>query len=344
MKKQVTMDEIAESLHISKSLVSRALNNKYGVNEKSRQAIVAQAVEMGYDFSGIHSRSTAGKNILLVIEKYTLGDQAFFMPVIHGVERALYNSSMIINIVTFEPHQEDCADVINTIMRSMPLGFITLGRASDTFIRSLKGLNLPFVAIDPLLPLQDVDCVMADNFGGCYEATARCIAQGHRRIAFVGSKQYSLSFRERFHGYEYAMEEAGLPVLGVTSIHDHDAIPFNTAELTALLECGDRPTAFVCGNDSIAVRLYHIFNSLGLHIPGDVSVVGFDNGPASQQMVPTITTVDIPKELMGETAVNMLVRRAKEKDRVAQTVTLHTALVERQSTRELSAAPVRRTG
>lgn len=335
--KKVTLEDIAAELHISKSLVSKALRNVYGVNEKTRHTIILTALNMGYDISKLNSAEiTETNNILLLVECSAAVDANFVMPVINGIERALYRQNYNINISTYQIEGELDKKNIDNILDRNCAGIIILGRFSLSFFQTIAHMHKPYVLIDPPMLIPHADRVMADNFGGAAAAVRYLYEKGHRHIAFVGSVSYSLSFQERYSGYLYAMREMGLPAIELTGGHENYVIPLNREQLRQYLQA-EKPTALFCANDAAAVLACGVLEELHLSIPSAISIMGFDNSFSSVQTTPPLTTVDIPRLEIGQTAVEILLRRIRS-DTIPHSVTslCISSIVERDSVRDLN--------
>ena len=142
--KKVTLEDIAAEMHISKSLVSKALRNVYGVNEKTRHEIILTALNMGYDISKLNSAEiTETNNILLLVECSAAVDANFVMPVINGIERALYRQNYNINISTYQIEGELDRKNIDNILDRNCAGIIILGRFSLSFFKTIAHMHKP---------------------------------------------------------------------------------------------------------------------------------------------------------------------------------------------------------
>ena len=194
------------------------------------------------------------------------------------------------------------------------------------------------VAVDPHTGASTMPNVHADNLAGAITATEYLIGLGHRRIGFLGGRPDLESARLREQGYHDALATAGI---------DFDPTSFASAGTSSrhrceparqLLELADPPTAIFAANDLSAIQTMNVARSLGLSVPEDVSVIGFDNIPESALTDPPLTTIDQSIQTMGEEAVRLLVDLLNGVTDRPHQVTLPTKLVERQSCRSDSDA------
>lgn len=333
MAKKVTMDEIAKELSLSKSLVSRAINDKYGVNDETRSRIKLAALKLGYNFAA-KAKVTPGKaeSITLVIERHDLTDVGFWVRIVNGIEKSLNTQGISVFLSILESGDDEFVPL--SIKQMKTDGVIFLGQIPLQIVLSIASSGLPVILVDSDYPNLKFDYVTANNYVGCHEAAEYLIQEGHRKIGFIGSVKYSYSFSERFRGFADCVREAGCsdPALfSVTDAHDSLDIPFSTRKLRALAKSGPLPTAFVCGNDITALYAYEILQEAGIRIPDEVSVIGFDNIQRCEWAAPTLTSVDIPKEQIGSMIVDILLRRVKEPDRASEQVLVGTMIVKRNS-------------
>ncbi|HWT82144.1 MAG TPA: LacI family DNA-binding transcriptional regulator [Candidatus Methylomirabilis sp.] len=201
-------------------------------------------------------------------------------------------------------------------------------------VRRLLNRRIPTVAVDREIPDLEIDCVVADNFGGSRAATEHLLALGHRRIGcFVRASSLS-NATERVRGYQAAMAEAGLPAtpdLFVSSGHGYED---GRKAMAQLLGVGIRPTAVLAYPDTMAIGAIRASLDAGLQVPEQMSVVGFDDIPSSAFIHPPLTTVSMPKWEMGQRAAEVLLTRigGGETGRPSQRLVLPTTLIVREST------------
>jgi LacI family transcriptional regulator len=189
------------------------------------------------------------------------------------------------------------------------------------------------VAVDPHTGPSDLVTIDSDNLRGGRLATGHLLDLGHRRIAMLTGRPDLQSAQLREEGYRQAMAAAGVPVdekLVAVGAYDPEIAVDAALEL---LTGPDRPTAVFAANDLSAIATIEAATRLGLRVPDDLSVVGFDNVPESALCVPPLTTVDQPIRKMGQRAVELLVSLIRGEQPDSFHVTLETNLIVRQSAR-----------
>ncbi len=195
------------------------------------------------------------------------------------------------------------------------IGLIGVGLIPTSFMLEVHRLALPFVLIDHEDPLIPADTVFVNNYAGLVRITSHLIGLGHEAIRFIGDIDYSRSFFERWMGFRSVMEQHGLPIdmhhdLLHLSGHNRDE---HAQEIKYWLqEQFDKrtsPTALVCANDAIAISALAALRELEWEVPKQISVSGFDNIEDAYDAVPPLTTINVPKEVLGRRAVETLLWR-----------------------------------
>lgn len=219
------------------------------------------------------------------------------------------------------------------------MGLVGVGFISYPVLLEIRNLGIPTVLIDHEEPLVPTDVLSMNNFEWMRRVANYLIGLGHRRLQFVGNLTYSRSFYDRWFGFRAMMEEHGLSTDG-----QHDGLltvrGHNRSEMTEALEPmlqelrreGRMPTAFACANDSIAICIMTILARMGVSVPEDVSVAGFDDIEDAALSSPTLTTVHVHKHGMGRRAVEALLRRVQQPASPVEKVLLTGELVIRAST------------
>jgi LacI family transcriptional regulator len=192
--------------------------------------------------------------------------------------------------------------------------------------------DVPIVAVDPHTGRADLPTVEADSRGGAYEVTSYLISLGHRRIGFVAGRPDLKSSRLRDAGYQEALASAGIaydPGLMRVGFHESDTARRAAQEL---LMQRDRPTAVFAANDLSAMAIIEVAQGLGLDVPADLSVAGFDDVPEASRLALPLTTVRQPMQSIGQTAARMLTTLMDGEALQSTHVLLPTKLVPRATT------------
>ncbi len=197
------------------------------------------------------------------------------------------------------------ADMLANINSPARKGVLLLGEASPKVEQFVEQCIHPVVLVD-LNYAGRADVVTSDNFAGIRTAFDHLYSLGHRRIGYVGRRDEDPSFFERFTMYKLKMAEANLPVRPDWVYTGHTHIDLTAAGVRRILELKDRPSALIAANDCYALGVIRAAAALGISIPKDLSVVGFDDEDFSSLVTPPLTTIHVPLSEMGRQAVRQL--------------------------------------
>jgi DNA-binding LacI/PurR family transcriptional regulator len=230
--------------------------------------------------------------------------------------------------------------------RHIVSGVIAAGTNSEALLELLTGSQIPWVALGNNIlgkrHEQPISAVYFDDIGGSHELTRYMISLGHRQIAFVGNLKLPW-YARRHAGYLTAMEDAGLaPVISELSYKEGEEMGYLGGK--TVLQQASRPTAIIAGDDAAARGVYKVARDMGLKIPDDLSVAGFNNTLEASSLHPTLTSVHVFTDELGKQLAEMLLKRIENPGLEWQSLTLPTQLVRRESCSHPPAAAVMRTG
>lgn len=336
---KVTMKDIAKRLNISINAVSIALNDKVGVSDEMRLTILKTADEMGYinekkKYLSVFSKS----NICVLMQSYYADTGHFYSIVLKAiVERA----KLLGYFSVLSYFEDDKMSMPDCIKERKVAGVIVVGKISDDNFRLLKKTGIPIVLVDFTSLYETCDCVLTHNKQGGYMMTNHIIERGYQKIGFFGDLDYSSNFQDRYIGYKQALIDRHIIqnyqddqyIMKYSFLHDIEKYILSDQidKIINILQTKELPEVLVCANDSNAFAVILALNQVGIHIPDDIGVVGFDDTPLCQKSVPQITTVQVQKELMGMVAVDKLIDRIHRKDDVLMTQLLSVKIIERAS-------------
>jgi len=314
MKSNVTMRDIAEKLGVSSVTVSKALNDKEGVSEELKIKIKNLAEEMGYRYNTLAKSMKEGLsyNIGVVIpERFTGLSQSFYLKVYQSIAKVLENYGYygILHILSTE--DEEQLNLPRVYNEQKVDGLIFLGQISKEYIEIIKDIDSPKVFLDFYDEHADVDSVITDNFYGAYELTNYLVRNGHKKIAYVGNLYSTSSIQDRFLGYYKSLLEHNIRIREEFIINDRD-------ERGKYIEIGlpdELPSAFVCNCDQVAHDVINKLKKCGYSVPGDCSVVGFDNDIYATITEPNLTTIEVDIDEMARTSVRFILEKIKNKNK-----------------------------
>ncbi|MEE1927426.1 LacI family DNA-binding transcriptional regulator [Streptomyces sp. TRM 70351] len=324
-----TLAEIARAAGVSAPTVSKVLNGRADVAAGTRSRVEELLVRHGYR----RRRAEASRSPLLDLVFHEL-ESAWAMEVIRGVENVARQEGLGVVLSESDGRLTPGQTWVERMLARRPQGVILVLSGLDESQRAqLTSRNVPFVVMDPAGdPGDSVPSVGATNWQGGLAATRHLVELGHRRIAVIGGPRRMMCSRARIDGYRAAMEAAGLPVDPqlIREGDFHHEAGFRVGG--ELLRLPDPPTAVFTGNDIQALGLYEAARELGLRVPEDLSVVGFDDLPLSRWVAPPLTTVRQPLTEMAEAAARMVLDLGRGERPAVTRIELATSLVVRSST------------
>jgi LacI family transcriptional regulator len=329
---RVTVQAIADRLGISKFAVSRALSGHSGVSDTTRAAVVEMAERLGYV-----PRAKPVPSVHIEILYHDL--RSMYRELWSHVQAGAQMEGAKRGVATTVRWTDD-AGLIGQLAADTD-GILLIGPHSDDMLAAIRASALPCVRIGgPLPPLEPMDHVGAADEEGSTILANHLLALGHRRFVYVHG-QSGLSGRIRRCDSLRAVAEVteGMTVEEIGFAADSAANDFRAA-METLFARGYRPTAYVCGNDMVAVMVISELMRMGISVPQQTSVTGFGDYTVASQMSPDITTVRVPYQEMGIAAIRLLLSRigahAPANDLPPQRLALIGKLVTRGSTAEVS--------
>jgi DNA-binding LacI/PurR family transcriptional regulator len=338
-KEKVTMEMIAKKLGTSKSVVSIALSNKYGVSEQMRSRILLAAHEMGYDFTKskkYRKKQVKCNKITLVIANKMVLSETFWSDIILGIESAANQNNVYLQVFIFNMNMR-FEDMLSEIHNSDTNGLILIKDYDNALVSKLKGASLPMVVVDPK-HFTDVSCtqISVSNYDSAYSCGKYFIDRGHKAFGFVGDISFSYSFIQRYNGFRDSVMYGGkdYKFFSFTQKAERESVVCNLQSVREAFSKPGFPTAVLCANDIIAYMIKDLLDLIGLKIPDDVSVIGFDNLEKSEWL--GITSVNVPKFEMGCKAVEKILQLINNKDSLPEKIEIAAELVERNSVKRLN--------
>lgn len=346
--KKVTMQQIADHLGVSKFVVSKALSGKGGVNETTKNRVIQAASQLGYfaqknaymksQTLSQQSPSIPGKQSVIVLMpniRFQTKDSLYWGKILEGISEELEAKGLGMVIVS-ESRVDHFIHVLNP---EGILGMIGVGQIDSSLLLEVHRLGIPMVLVDHEDGLIPTDTVFANNGDSIARLCNHLIGLGHTRIHFLGNVEFSRSFRDRWHGFREALEENGLetpglkdPMLMLRGVDTGEFVTDFEEWIMARKKARQMPTALVCANDAVAVRVLEVLNNIGIDVPGEITVTGFDNIDDAFRSEPPLTTIHVSKEAMGRRAVKKLLERIALPDQALEKILVAAELVHRDST------------
>ena len=332
----ITAKELAKKLNLSPAAVSMALNNKPGVSTATRRLVLDTAKKYGYDFVRISEKHSSPGCIYFVIYKKhgaVVTDTPFFSEVTDGIHLACQRTGYKMKSCYIYKDEETIEQQIREIEFSDCIGIILLGtEMSEEDGRPFTQLNLPLVLLDTYFETSTCDCILINNIQGVQLAVRYLIQKTKKQPGYLRSAYSIRNFTERADGFYNAIRDHGMSPSKSIIHHLTPSVEGAYADMKKLLERGEElASAYFADNDFIAVGAIKAFKEKGYRIPEDISIVGFDNLPISSIIEPALTTIHVPKQYMGELAVNRLISVLTGPHSYPVKTELYTSLVKRKS-------------
>ena len=337
MKNNVTIQDIANALGLSRNTVSKALNGKH-VPVKTRNAVISAAIEMGYKGYKLAATSegSQGHRRFVILSTRLLMNITFFISVLKGFEESLmeYDIDLVLFSIT---NPASFAKFKRYLSDAKVDGIICMEFFEPDYINQLLEQGIPLIFFDfPLLdssPRGSYDVILPESEVAVKDYCMQLIREdGCKTFGFVGDYLHCRSFYERFVGMREALFLSGLSVDLQYSILADDSMytPENLSEAIGKLPA--LPDCFIAANDSIALNLMAALKSRKIHIPKDVKVVGFDNSPKIKQFTPLLTSFNVDKIALGKKLTALLLDRVANPTQANQIIHITTKVVVRAST------------
>jgi LacI family transcriptional regulator len=332
--KNITIQDVAKTAGVSVSTVSRVLNGKSDVALETIEKVQSVIENLGYASSlaarGMRSHRT---NVIGVVISEV--DSPYSLEILRGINRVIAESDYHLLIYTsgsaskFRTENQE-SQYVMLLNGGITDGVIVVTPSTGNF-----SPHSPLVIVDPHQNEPETHTLYATNYEGTHDAIEYLVSLGHRRIAHITGAMALISSVQRLKGYKDSMAAAGI-TLDESLIQEGDFTVHTAQECTLrLLSLPNPPTAIFAANDMSAMGVYQAAQQLGVRIPQDLSVVGFDNLRDSLYLDPPLTTIDQPVFDMGVLATRIMVNILKGENAEKKQHVFPTRLVIRCSCRAL---------
>jgi LacI family transcriptional regulator, galactose operon repressor len=327
--KKPTITDIAENAGVSRSTVSRVLSNPSMVSPAKKELVDRAIKDLSYRPSpiarGLVTGSFPAIHVLISDIRNPL-----YAETIRGVEDAARGSGYAVVFGNTDESVDREIQYLNHAREHRFAGTILMSAVGRIELKNaLTELNRPFVLVYRALPGLQADTVLLNNELGAFQATQYLIELGHTRICHLAGPKFSSASQERLHGFVKAMRSSGLE-MPEGSIRQGD-LRLETGERIGrrMIKEGLGHTAIFAANDLTAIGLISAFENEGLHVPDDISVIGFDDIIYSRLGRLQLSTVRQPSYDMGRAAMNMLLEQFRNESSAFRTLRFEPELVER---------------
>jgi LacI family transcriptional regulator/LacI family repressor for deo operon, udp, cdd, tsx, nupC, and nupG len=336
----VTIADVAAFANVSKATVSAVLNNKPSVSEKTRKKVLEAIAKLNYrpnQFArSLSSRQT--RSIGLVVKEI---DNPYFARVMKGVFDACCNHGYTVLLGSSELSPAHQTQNVETMTHQHVDGLIISPLQGDdvdyNYLSALLNDSYPLVTLGTVQN-HATSVVEIDNSKAAHKAVSYLMELGHRKIAYFTGSPYSTHSRERLDGYKQAHIDRNLTIYKDFIVTAGSYIDDGYRRgMSFFGETKELPTAVFCFNDLVAIGLVNALTELGMRVPDDVSVIGFDDIDIASSVRVPLTSVHVPAYDIGTNAANLLIELIRDREKsYHQRVVLQTELIVRESCAALS--------
>jgi len=304
--------EIARLLNISPATVSLVKNNKPGVSNQTRQKVL----DLIKESSSLNKEDDVSQKYILFVMHKTHGqvlrNTPFFQNMLETIQHIVVDAGYQLLVLSYS-EQYDLDQHIEKVKNTPAVGILLLAaEMREEDFAPYKSIDKPIVVIDAHFPTLDVDCVGIDNEFIVRKCVDHLVEMGHSDIGYLSSTMFTYNFFERLSGYRKAMDAHSLPVREENIIYIHSTAEkayFDMLEHLRGISLNSLPTAFVAGNDFLAIGAIKAFKQFGYCIPNDISIVSIDNMPVIKVLDPPLTSIDIRSQDMDHLAMESLLAK-----------------------------------
>ncbi|MDY2628760.1 MAG: LacI family DNA-binding transcriptional regulator [Lachnospiraceae bacterium] len=356
MAARVTIQDIADSLGLSRNTVSKAINNTGVLADSTREKILKRAMEMGYkqfsysSISGTERQEqpvlpAGGKRDIALFTTMFLSNSHFASTMLDKFQMEVTQLGYTLTIHRILADEVAALQLPKSFIMDRSCGIICFEVFDYAYSSMLCELDIPVLFVDtPVIGLNEplkADCLYMNNQAEIYSFIQEMNRRGKKRIGFVGECLHCQSFFERYMAFRNAMFLSGLSFPeeycitgnkeGVKNPSSNDYQEYLTDSIQKLQQL---PDVLICANDFIALDTLHVLHKLGYSVPQDIYLCGFDDSPESRIMTPSLTTIHIHSQIMGFSAAHLLISRIKEPSLNYRNVYAETTLIYRESTED----------
>jgi LacI family transcriptional regulator len=313
-RRRVTIDDIARHAGVTKTTVSRALNDRPDVNPDTRDRIAGIAERLGYVPSATAKVLRTGRShsMGMALPSFTWPG---ILEILRGVSDVLDSLGYQVTLFPLTRGEEAERDLVFRVMPSMPMDglIMILPPGMLRYVGELASRGVPVVLIDDRVEHRDRDfpSVGTTNVTGAQAITRHLLQLGRRRVAMVTGPNAQDVSKNRLRGYRLALEEAGVRFREELVACGNFEPPSGRAAVESLLASGQRFDALFASNDQMALGALRALHAAGVRVPDDVALAGFDDDFAGRFTIPSLTTVHQPLYEMGSAAARTVVAAAE---------------------------------
>ena len=337
---RATIDDVAELAGVSIKTVSRVVNREPNVRQSTRDKVDEAIAELNYR-PNMSARSLASHRSRLIVlvyddpSAYEVPSAGYVIRMQQGTLRACRtaNYELLIHPCNYR-NKEVKKELQQLIEQARPDGIVVAAPLSNMpkIVNAIATSGTPFVRLSPGRKSRKEFTIATDDREISAEMTRHLASLGHERIAFIAGNPKHKAVTNRYSGYRDGLEDSGITFAEELVAAGDNSIGSGEAAAEQLLSLDDPPTAIFAANDDMAAGVVRVANRLGLDVPGQLSVAGFDDSALARQIYPALTTVRQPLSTMAERAALALIGKCGKPGPAAGTEIIPSQLKIREST------------
>jgi LacI family transcriptional regulator len=333
---KATINDVAKQAGVSIKTVSRVMNNEPSVRQATREKVMAVVEELNYQ-PNLAARNLAGTKSFSIAFIYDNPNAYYVIDMQNGILAACKKQGFELLIHPCDAKADNLlAEITKMVKHSRIAGLVLTPPFSEqpAFVQHMKDLDIEVVRIvsGNIAPDDIAPCIMVNDHAAAQSITQHLIDLGHKKIAFIAGEAEHRSTVERLRGYKQALADNTIPVNEALIINGEYSFESGVNGAKELLNGKNKPSAIFSCNDEIAAGALFASRLMGISIPEQLSITGFENSPFSRQTWPTLTTADQPNQQIAEDAAKLLIARARKQNIPSETQQYTPQLVVRNST------------
>ncbi|MDD6685302.1 MAG: LacI family DNA-binding transcriptional regulator [Lachnospiraceae bacterium] len=353
MANRVTIQDIADSLGLSRNTVSKAINNTGVLAEATRQKVLARAIEMGYkqfsymDLDAVQTASRPElpeKNEIALISTWFLNSSHFSAMMLDKFQMEISKRGYSLSMHIARPEDIAAKRLPASLRLENCAAIMCIEVFDPDYAKFICSTGLPLLFIDaPVDPDGDAlpaDILLMNNTDGIFQFLKLMKKRGITEIGFVGEYFHCRSFFDRYMAFRNGMYLLGMPIREEWCLTEKPdsffkSLEGNPSENFLFHTIGKKdslPKVFICANDFVAIDMLHALERHNLHVPEDICLLGFDDSAESRLVTPKLSSVHIHSQILGFAATDLILSRIQNPDLNYRTCSCETNLVLREST------------
>ncbi len=312
-KNTVTIKDVARELGIHHVTVSRALRNTGSVKKETRDQIKKKANELGYKPNRLAQNFRNKRSNVLAVVVPDLRPY-FFSKFVSDFMEIAQEAGYSVMIFQSSERASVEKEIIDSLIGYRVAGVIasvTKDTVHESHFDVLRNENIPYVFFDRAPEQTEASQVLVNNFQGAYDAVNAMVKSGKKKIAYISTNYQHKIFRDRLAGYKQALKDNGLPYREEMIVKGGFFMKDGFVQAKELMELEEKPDGILAVRDEIGIGVIKYLKKIGIRVPEDIAVIGFDNDPMGIACEPELTTVEQSIPLMVENSFDLLLGQIK---------------------------------